>query len=83
MRKIRDILRQKLDLGCSNRAIAASCKVSMTTVGECLRRAEKSGLSWPLPDDYDDDKLEATLYSGVYDVNTKITASVDPNLPST
>jgi transposase len=48
VRKIREILRLKHEAGLSNRAIAGACKISNSTVGEYLRRAEAAGISWPL-----------------------------------
>ncbi len=48
MRKIKEILRLKYEAGLSNRAIAGACKISNSTVGEYLRRAEAAGVSWPL-----------------------------------
>jgi len=62
MRQIREILRQKWALGLSNRQIARGCGISRPTVGEYLRRAEKAGLSWPLPAGLDDTELEAKLF---------------------
>ena len=44
LRKIREILRLKEAAGLSNRAIARVCKVSNSTVGEYLKRAEAAGL---------------------------------------
>ena len=48
VRKIKEILRLKYEAELSNRAIAAACKVSNSTVGEYLKRAEAAGISWPL-----------------------------------
>jgi transposase len=48
MKKITEILRLKYELKLSNRTIAGACKVSNSTVGEYLRRAETAGVSWPL-----------------------------------
>jgi transposase len=62
MRKIREVLRLKWECGLSNRAIARSCSISHSTVGEYLRRAEEAGLSWPLPTDLDEDMLFAFLF---------------------
>lgn len=50
LRKIREILRLKYESGLSNRAIAGACKISNSTVGEYLRRAQAAGISWPLPE---------------------------------
>jgi transposase len=46
--KIKEILRLKYEAQLSNRAIAGACKVSNSTVGEYLKRAETAGVSWPL-----------------------------------
>jgi len=51
LRKIREILRLKHEAGLSNRAIAGACKISNSTVGEYLRRAEAAGVSWPLAEE--------------------------------
>ena len=48
MRKIAEALRLRA-AGLSTRKIAASLSVGQTTVGEYLKRAERAGLSWPLP----------------------------------
>ena len=50
MRKIRDVLRLSA-AGMSKRKIAASLGVSATAAGECIRRARRAGLGWPLPED--------------------------------
>lgn len=62
MRKIREVLRLKWTSALSNRTIAKSCSIARSTVGECIERASKAGLSWPLPDNLDDDALEKLLY---------------------
>jgi hypothetical protein len=62
MRKIREVLRLKWTSQLSNRTIANSCSIARSTVAECLERASKAGLSWPLPDNMDDAELERLLY---------------------
>jgi transposase len=62
MRKIREILRLKWDLKCSNHLISRSIGVSSSTVSECVRRAKEACLTWPLPVALDDDALIAMLY---------------------
>ncbi|HEC33594.1 MAG TPA: IS21 family transposase [Chloroflexi bacterium] len=62
MRKIREVLRLKWECSLSNRAIARSCSISHSTVGEYIRRAEEAGLSWPLPDEMDEDRLFELLF---------------------
>jgi len=62
MRKIREVLRLKRECGLSNRAIARSCSISHSTVGEYVQRAKEAGLSWPLPDDLDEERLFELLF---------------------
>jgi transposase len=61
MRKIRDVLRLSA-AGMSKRKIAASLGVSATAAGECIRRARRAGLGWPLPEILTDEALERGLY---------------------
>ena len=62
MNDIKDILRQRHGLGLTRDRIAAATGVSAGTVSHVLERASAAGLSWPLPDDLDDDALRARLY---------------------
>ena len=48
MRKIRDILRLRLEGGLSTRQILASTKVSIGAIQKLLTGAETLGLGWPL-----------------------------------
>jgi len=61
MRKIRDLLRLSA-AGMSKRKIAAALGVSATAAGECIRRARRAGLTWPLPDELTDEALERRLF---------------------
>ena len=62
MRKIREVFRLKFDCDISNRQIAKSCSIARSTVGEYLFRFQQAALSWPLPDNIDDNQLEQLLY---------------------
>jgi transposase len=62
MRKVREVLRLKFQLGLSDRDIAKSCRVGKTTVGEYVQRAKEAGLNYPLPEDLDDGALAAKLF---------------------
>ena len=62
MRKIRDVLRLSA-AGMSKRQIAASLGVSATAAGECIRRARRAGLTWPLAEELTDESLEVRLFS--------------------
>jgi transposase len=62
MRKTKEILRLRFELGLGQRQIARSCSIAQSSVYECLKRAEAAGVTWPLPEGWDDHKLEAALY---------------------
>jgi transposase len=62
MRKIKEVLRLHQEVGLSERQIAKSCDISRSTVKEYLHRAQRTGLSWPLPPDLDDAQLENLLF---------------------
>ena len=62
LRKIREILRLKYEVGLSNRAIARACCVSNSTVGEYVVRARRAGLVWPLAEE----ESEAELYKQLF-----------------
>ncbi len=63
MRKIKEILRLKFELGLKNREIARSCLIPHTTVANYLRRARDASLTWPLPPDLDEGTLERQLFA--------------------
>ena len=63
MRKIKEVLRLRFDVGLSGRQIAHSCGLGCTTVREYLRRAKRAGLCWPLPEAMTDGDLEALLFA--------------------
>lgn len=62
MRRIRDVLRLKFGQGLSERPIAVSLGLGKGSVGAYLRRAQGTGLGWPLPEGLDDDSLELLLF---------------------
>ncbi|MGH9242727.1 MAG: hypothetical protein ACRD29_00060 [Acidimicrobiales bacterium] len=62
MRKVREILRLALGEGLPLRQVGAALGVPFTTAGDHVRRAERAGLSWPLPEGVDDVALEALLF---------------------
>ena len=63
MRKVREVLRLRHALGVSERQIAVTIGVSRSTVGEYLRRAAVSGITWPVPEGVDDAELERRLFT--------------------
>lgn len=62
MRKIREILRLKFEAGLSERLIAQAASCSRSALQECLKRAAKAGIGWPLPDGLDEADLHGRLY---------------------
>ena len=62
MRKIRELMRLKYELGRSHREIATSLGIANSTVSDYVRRASAAGFSWPLPEGLDDAALEAALF---------------------
>lgn len=62
MRKIKEVLRLKWGHQCSDRKIAKSCQISRPVVANYVKRAQQTGLSWPLPGNVDDAALEKLLF---------------------
>ncbi len=62
MRKIKTFLRLKFQLHLSNRQIARSCSLARSTVAEYVRRAQRAGLTWPLPEGWDDRTIQLRLF---------------------
>ena len=64
MRKLKEVLRLRYELGLGQRQIARSCSIAQGTVSGYLRRAQEAGVSWPLPEGWNDRQLEAALFGG-------------------
>lgn len=62
MRKIKEVLRLKFELGRGHREIARSCGIGHSTVLEYLRRAAAAGIGWPLPEGFTEALLEEKLF---------------------
>ena len=62
MRKVREVLRLKHELGLSYRRIGEATGVGKTQAAEYVHRAAMAGLSWPLPDGVDDAELDRRLF---------------------
>ena len=63
MRKIKEVLRLRFEVGLSGRQIARSCGMGRTTVREYLQRAKRVGVCWPLPAGMTDGDLEILLFA--------------------
>ncbi len=62
MRKIKEVLRLRFELGLGQRAIARACSISQSTVHEYLKRAEAAKVPWPLPEGWDQERVEKALF---------------------
>ena len=61
MRKLKEVLRLE-SLRLSQHQIARSCALSQSTVHEYVTAARAAGIQWPLPEDWDDTRIEQALY---------------------
>ena len=57
MYKITEILRLRHEAGRTQREISRSCGLAQSTVHRVLRRTREAGLSWPLPEGLDEERL--------------------------
>jgi transposase len=62
MRKIREVLRLRFGLNLGQDQIARSCSIGQSSVQRYLERAAAAGLTWPLPDEFDDRRLNELLF---------------------
>jgi transposase len=62
MRKTKEVLRLRFELGLGQRQIARSCGMGLGTVHEYLERAAAAGIGWPLPEGLGDEELESKLF---------------------
>jgi transposase len=76
MRKIKEVLRLRFELGLGQRQIARSCAMGLSTVHDYLERAAAAGISWPLPARLSEKELEAQLFG-----NPPVAAKAAPLRP--
>jgi hypothetical protein len=60
MRKLKEVLRLR-SLGLKQQQIARSCLIAQSTVHQYLKAAAAAGVSWPLPPDWDERRLEEVV----------------------
>lgn len=65
MRKVREVLRLRFEVGCSHRAIQASTGLSKGSVSDYLKRAATRGLTWPEAQWMSDADVEVCLFHAV------------------
>ena len=81
MRKIREVLRLRFELGLGQRAIARACSISQSTVHEYLNRAAAAGVVWPLGEEWDEQRVEQALF-GERQVVKRLPEQVLPDFPA-
>jgi hypothetical protein len=59
VRKIKEVLRLKFEVGLGLRQIVRSCAIGLGTAHEYLQRAEAVKITWPLGPEWDDVRLES------------------------
>jgi transposase len=62
MRKLKEVLRLRYELKLGYQQIGRSCSIGVSTVHKYLKRAEAAGLSWPLPEDWDEARVEGLVF---------------------
>ena len=62
MRKLREVLRLRFELKLGYQQIGRSCAIGVSTVHKYLKRAEAAGITWPLPEDWDEARIEAMVF---------------------
>ena len=62
MRKLREVLRLRFELKLGYQQIGRSCSIGVSTVHKYLKRAEAAGVTWPLPEDWDEARVEAMVF---------------------
>jgi transposase len=62
MRKLKEVLRLRFELGLRQNQIARSCSISQGAVSKYLKGAQAAGISWPLPEGWDEARLEEALF---------------------
>jgi len=62
MRKLKEVLRLRFELKLSHQQIGRSCAIAASSVHKYLKRAEAAGVTWPLPEDWDEARVEAVVF---------------------
>jgi DNA-binding CsgD family transcriptional regulator len=79
MRKVREVLRLKYELGLSDRKIAAAAGIARSTVGEYLARAKGAEVTWEVAQELGDADVEGRLFRHVGRSEPAARAPVDFN----
>jgi len=80
MRKTKEVLRLRYELGLGQRAIARSCSISQGAVHNYLKKATAAGIHWPLPEGWDEQRIEEALFGDRHPVEQR--PRVLPDFPA-
>ena len=64
MRKIKEVLRLRFELGLGQREIARACAISQGAVHNYLKKVVAAGITWPLPEGWDERGVEQAVFGG-------------------
>jgi predicted transcriptional regulator len=62
MRKIKEVLRLRFELGLGQREIARACSISQGAVHNYLKKAAGAWMQWPLPEGWDEKQIEEVVF---------------------
>src|ERR1700709_914182 len=62
MRKLAEVLRLRFELKLSYEQIARSCSIALSSVPKYLTLAQAKGIGWPLPDGWNNERLNTALF---------------------
>src|SRR3954452_2581628 len=78
MRKLREDLRLRFELKLGYQQIGRSCAIAVSTVHKYLKRAEAAGVTWALPEDWDEARVEQAIFGHTAPLTTKPQAARTP-----
>ena len=68
MNQIKEVLRLRYEVGCSQEAIANSTGMPRSTVRDYLARAKKAGIGWPIAQEMNSEDVHGRLCVAGHDV---------------
>jgi transposase len=81
MRKTKEVLRLHFELGLRQREIARACSISQGAVHNYLKKAAAAGIPWPLPEGWDEKRIEEALFGELRPVDRSGERAV-PDFPA-
>ena len=81
MRRIKEVLRLRFELGLGQREIARACAISQGAVHNYLKKVVAAGIPWPLPEGWDEKRVEQAMFGEQSPVERSHERAL-PNFPS-